>query len=164
VSSKSAYDKTYNSPLTWSPTHSQNHYNEFHFPAIKPTFKVIQDFVRQGEKPLVVFQDSLSGARMACEEYGLVSCQVVLAPYAIYSALSPAYPMCRQVEERLWGEILPQVKAKAERDTYQRLVKPFINPARRELGLKEWRLQDLPKLQSSPAIMALFPDWLKPAP
>lgn len=164
VSSRPAYDKTYNSPLTWSPAHSQNHYNEFHFPAIKPTFKVIRDFVQQGKKPLVVFQDSLSGARMACEEYGLASCQVALAPYAIYSALSPAYPMCRQVEERLWGEILSQIKAKSEQDTYQRLVKPLINPARRELGLKEWRLQDLPKLQSSPAIMALFPNWFKPAP
>lgn len=164
VSSKESYEKTYNSPLTWSSMHSQNHYNEFHFPAIKPTFKAIQRIFQKGERPLIIYQDALSGARMAAEEFGLDSCQAVLAPYGIYSELSPAYPMRRQIEERLWSEILPQIKNKSKSDTYDRLVRPFINPARRELGLHEWCLDDLPDLKSSPAIMGLFPSWFKPKP
>lgn len=164
VSSKASYENTYNNPLTWSRNHAQNHYNEFHFPAIKPTFKVIQELVEQGEQPLVVYQDTLSGARMAAEEFGLKSCQVVLAPHGINSILSPAYPMRRQVEERLWGEIFPQIKEKAKRDTFDRLVRPLINPARKELGLPQWSLKDLPDMESSPAILALFPEWLKPNP
>lgn len=164
VSSKASYENTYNNPLTWSRNHAQNHYNEFHFPAIKPTFKVIQELVEQGEQPLVVYQDTLSGARMAAEEFGLKSCQVVLAPHGINSILSPAYPMRRQVEERLWGEIFPQIKEKAKRDTFDRLVRPLINPARKELGLSQWSLKDLPDMESSPAILALFPEWLKPNP
>lgn len=164
VSSQAAYENTYNNPLTWSRNHAQNHYNEFHFPAIKPTFKVIQELVGQGGQPLVVYQDTLSGARMAAEEFGLKSCQVVLAPHGINSILSPAYPMRRQVEERLWSEIFPQIKEKAKKDTFDRLVRPLINPARKELGLSQWSLKDLPEMESSPAILALFPEWLKPNP
>ncbi len=85
VSSKAAYESTYNNPLTWSRNHAQNHYNEFHFPAIKPTFKAIQKVVAQGHRPLIIYQDALSGARMAAEELGLKSCQVVLAPQGIGS-------------------------------------------------------------------------------
>src|SRR5687767_13294601 len=69
VSSRAAYESTYNNPLTWSRNHAQNHYNEFHFPAIKPTFKAIQDVVKVGRRPIIVYQDALSGARMAAEEF-----------------------------------------------------------------------------------------------
>jgi rhamnosyltransferase subunit B len=164
VSSKAAYENTYNNPLTWSRNHAQNHYNEFHFPAIKPTFKVIQKFVQQGQHPVIIYQDALSGARMAAEEFGLKSCQIVLAPQGIGSTLSPSYPMCRQVEERLWGEIFPQIKEKAKKDTFDRLVRPLINPARKELGLNQWSLSDLPDMESSPYVLALFPEWFKPNP
>lgn len=164
VSSKEAYENTYNNPLTWSRNHAQNHYNEFHFPAIKPTFKAIQNAVQQGHRPLIVYQDALSGARMAAEEFGLKSCQLVLAPYGINSFLSPAYPARRQIEERLWSEILPQIQEKAKKDTYDRLVRPLINPARKELGLSEWSAQDLPDMKSSPSVLALFPKWFKPNP
>lgn len=164
VSSKAAYENTYNNPLTWSRNHAQNHYNEFHFPAIKPTFKTIEQIVRQGHKPIIIYQDALSGARMAAEEFGLKSCQVVLAPQGIGSTLSPSYPMRRQIEERLWGEILPQIRQKAKKDTFDRLVKPLINPARKELGLAQWTQSDLPDMEASPSILALFPEWLKPNP
>jgi rhamnosyltransferase subunit B len=164
VSSRAAYESTYNNPLTWSRNHAQNHYNEFHFPAIKPTFKIIQKLVQQGHRPIIVYQDALSGARMAAEEFGLKSCQVVLAPYGIGSMLSPAYPMRRQIEEGLWSEILPQIREKAKKDTFDRLVRPLINPARKELGLSEWAIQDLPDMESSPSVLALFPTWLKPNP
>lgn len=164
VSSRAAYESTYNNPLTWSRNHAQNHYNEFHFPAIKPTFKFIQKMVQQGQKPLIIYQDVLSGARMAAEEFGLKSCQVVLAPQGIGSVLSPAYPMRRQVEERLWSEIFPQIREKAKKDTYDRLVRALINPARKELGLKQWSLADLPDMETSPSVLALFPEWLKPNP
>lgn len=164
VSSRAAYESTYNNPLTWSRNHAQNHYNEFHFPAIKPTFKAIQDVVRVGRRPIIVYQDALSGARMAAEEFGLKSCQVVLAPQGIESKLSPSYPLRRQVEERLWDRIIPQIKEKAKKDTYDRLVRPLINPARKELGLSPWTPRDLPDMQTSPAILALFPDWFKGNP
>ncbi|WP_158972646.1 hypothetical protein [Paraglaciecola sp. L3A3] len=164
VSTRAAYESTYNNPLTWSRDHAQNHYNEFHFPAIKPTFKAIQQVVQQGHQPLVIYQDALSGARMAAEEFGLKSCQVVLAPQCISSILSPAYPMRRQVEERLWSEIITQIKKKAKKDTFDRLVRPLINPARKELGLAEWALPDLPDMESSPSVLALFPEWFKPNP
>lgn len=164
VSSKEAYENTYNNPLTWSRHHAQNHYNEFHFPAIKPTFKAIESIVKKGHKPLIVYQDTLSGARMAAEEFGLESCQVALAPYAIGSELSPTYPMCRQIEEGLWGEIIPKIEEKAKNDTFDRLVRPLINPVRKELGLSEWTINDLPDMDSSPSILALFPQWLKPNP
>lgn len=164
VSSRTAYENTYNNPLTWSRHHAQNHYNEFHFPAIKPTFRAIEAIVKQGHRPLIVYQDALSGARMAAEEFGLKSCQVALAPYGIGSELSPTYPMCRQIEERLWGEIIPQIEAKAKRDTFDRLVRPLINPARKELGLSEWTIKDLPDMESSPSILALFPEWFKANP
>lgn len=164
VSSKTAYENTYHNPLTWSRNHAQNHYNEFHFPAIKPTFKAIQRVVQQGHRPLIIYQDALSGARMAAEEFGLKSCQIVLAPYGIDSVLSPTYPMCRQIEERLWNEILPQMRERAKKDTFDRLVRPLINPARKELGLSEWSAQDLPNMESSPAVLALFPEWFKPNP
>src|SRR5688572_29434190 len=114
VSSRAAYESTYNNPLTWSRAHAQNHYNEFHFPAIKPTFKAIRDVVEEGRRPIIVYQDLLSGARMAAEEFGLKSCQVVLAPQGIESRLSPSYPLRRQVEERLWDRIIPQIKEKAK--------------------------------------------------
>lgn len=164
VSSRAAYDSAYNNPLTWSQHHKQNHYSEFHFPAIKPTFKVIQQRVEQGQRPLIVYQDILSGARMAAEEFGLKSCQLVLAPSAINSLLSPTYPLRRQVEERLWGEILPQIQTKVRKDKFNNLIRPFINPARKELGLVEWAIQDLPAMESSPAVLALFPEWFKPDP
>lgn len=164
VSTKAAYESAYNNPLTWSRNHAQNHYNEFHFPAIKPTFKVIQNVIEKGAKPLIIYQDALSGARMAAEEFGLQSCQVVLAPQGISSALSPSYPMRRQVEERLWGEIFPQIRQKAKNDTFDRLVRPLINPARKELGLKQWSLADLPDMETSPYVLALFPEWFKPNP
>lgn len=164
VSPKFLYEEIYTNPLTWSRHHAQNHYNEFHFPAIKPTFRAVEAFVKRGYKPLIVYQDALSGARMAAEEFGLKSCQVALAPYAIGSKLSPTYPMCRQVEERLWCEIIPQIEEKAKADTFDRLVKPLINPARKELGLSEWAMCDLPDMESSPSILALFPDWFKPNP
>lgn len=164
VSPRTAYENTYNNPLTWSRNHAQNHYNEFHFPAIKPTFKAIQKIVQQGHRPLVIYQDTFSGARMAAEAFDLKSCQIVLAPYGIGSEISPAYPMRRQIEERLWGEVLPQIRAKAQRDTFDRLVRPLINPARKELGLLEWAIQDLPSMKSSSAVLALFPQWFKPNP
>lgn len=164
VSSKAAYENTYNNPLTWSRNHAQNHYNEFHFPAIKRTFKAIQKMVQQGHRPLIIYQDALSGARMAAEEFGLKSCQIVLAPQGISSMLSPSYPIRRQVEERLWSEVFPQLREKAKKDTFERLVKPLINPARKELGLAQWALSDLPDMETSPSILALFPEWLKPNP
>lgn len=164
VSSKAAYESTYNNPLTWSHIHAQNHYNEFHFPAIKPTFNTIQKVVQQGNRPVIIYQDTLSGARMAAEEFGLKSCQVVLAPQGIGSMLKPSYPMCRQVQERLWGEIFPQIREKAKKDTFDRLVRPLINPARKELGLAQWALTDLPDMESSPSVLALFPEWFKSNP
>ncbi len=164
VSSKATYEKTYNNSLTWSSHHTQNHYSELHFPAIKPTFKTIQKVVEQGHRPLIVFQDALSGARMAAEEFGLKSCQIVLAPQGIRSVLNPSYPMRRQVEERLWSEIFPQIREKAKKDTFDRLVRPLINPARKELGLAQWSLTDLPGMESSPSVLALFPEWFKPNP
>ncbi|WP_193907306.1 nucleotide disphospho-sugar-binding domain-containing protein [Cellvibrio polysaccharolyticus] len=164
VSSLAAYQNSYNNPLTWSRHHAQNHYNDFHFPAIKRTFKTIESIIRKGHKPIIIYQDALSGARMAAEEFGLKSCQVVLAPQGIGSILSPPYPMRRQVEERLWGEIFPQIRGKAKKDTFDRLVRPLINPARKELGLAQWSLSDLPDMETSPSILALFPAWLKPNP
>jgi len=164
VSSRSAYEKTYNNALTWSTRHAQNHYNEFHFPALKPTFKTIQNLVEQGHRPLIVYQDTLSGARMAAEEFGLKSCQLVLAPSGVGSLLSPSYPLRIQVEERLWNEILPQIRMKVKKDHFDRLIRPLINPARKELGLSEWGIQDLPDTESSPSVVALFPKWLKPNP
>lgn len=164
VSSRAAYENTYNNPLTWSRNHTQNHYSEFHFPAIKPTFKVIQRVVEHGAHPLIVYQDTLSGARMAAEKFGLKSCQLVLAPSAINSLLSPSYPIRRQVEERLWREILPQIRMKVKKDKFDSLIRPLINPARKELGLAEWGIQDVPGIESSPAILALFPEWFKPNP
>lgn len=164
VSSKSAYEKTYNSSLTWSTRHAQNHYNEFHFPALKPTFKVIQKIVEHGHQPLIVYQDPLSGARMAAEKFGLKSCQLVLAPSGVGSLLSPSYPLRIQIEERLWSEILPQIRMKVRKDSFERLIRPLINPARKELGLSEWEIQDLPGTASSPSVLALFPEWLKPIP
>lgn len=164
VSPRAAYENTYNNPLTWSRNHAQNHYNEFHFPAIKPTFKAIQKVVQQGNKPIIIYQDALSGARMAAEEFGLKSCQIVLAPQGIGSMLKPSYPMCRQIEERLWSEIFPKIREKAKKDTFNGLVRPLINPARKELGLSQWSLTDLPDMESSPSILALFPEWFKPNP
>jgi rhamnosyltransferase subunit B len=164
VSSKAAYENTYNNPLTWSRAHAQNHYNEFHFPAIKPTFKIVEGAIQQGHRPTIVYQDVLSGARMAAEEFGLKSCHVVLAPQAIGSLRSPPYPIRRQVEECLWSEVLPQLTDKAKRDTFNRLVRPLINPARKELGLAEWTIQNLPCMESSPMVLALFPEWFKPNP
>lgn len=164
VSSSDSYKKTYNNPLTWSPNHAQNHYNEFHFPAIKPTFISIQKIVKQGHRPLIIYQDTLSGARMAAEEFGLKSCQVVLAPHGISSMLSPSYPSCRQIAQQLWSEIIPQIRQKAKRDTFEGLVRPLINPTRKELGLPQWSLQDLPDIDTSPSILALFPEWFKPNP
>lgn len=164
ISSKAAYEKTYNNSLTWSSRHAQNHYSDFHFPAIKPTFKAIQKLFEQGHRPLIVYQDTLSGARMAAEQFGLKSCQLVLAPSTINSLLSPAYPVRRQVEERLWCEILPQIQIKVKKDKFSNLIKPLINPARKELGLVEWTIQDLPTMEASPAVLALFPEWFKPNP
>lgn len=164
VSSKTAYESTYNNPLTWSRGHSHNHYNEFHFPAIKPTFRTIQNVVRQRCRPVIVYQDVLSGARMAANAFDLNSCHVVLAPQAIESELSPPYPLRRQIEERLWSKILPQIREKAKKDTFDRLIRPLINPARKELELSEWTIDDLPDMQSSPAILGLFPEWFKPNP
>jgi len=164
VSCKADYEKTYNNPLTWSVRHAHNHYNEFHFPALKPTFKTIQNVVAQGHRPLIVYQDTLSGARMAAEEFGLKSCQLVLAPSGVSSLLSPSYPLRRQVEERYWSEILPQITMKLRKDSFDRLIRPLINPARKELGLSEWGIQDLLGTESSPSVLALFPEWLKPNP
>ena len=164
VSSRAAYESTYNNPLTWSRNHAQNHYNEFHFPAIKPTFKIVESAIQKGHRPTIVYQDALSGARMAADEFGLKSCQVVLAPQGIGSLRSPSYPIRRQVEERLWSEVLPQLTDKAKKDTFNRLVRPLINPARKELGLSEWSIQNLPSMEGSPVVLALFPEWFKPNP
>jgi rhamnosyltransferase subunit B len=164
VSSRLDYEKTYNNPLTWSPSYNQNHYNQFHLPAIKPTFKAIEQFVKDGQKPFVVFQDTLSGARMACVEFDLPFCQVALAPYSIGSCLSPSYPMRRMVPEASWSQIIPKLIQKSAKDTHERLVLPFINPVRSELGIKEWEQQDLPTLEQSPHVIALFPEWFKQRP
>jgi rhamnosyltransferase subunit B len=164
VSSRQDYEKTYNNPLTWSPSYNQNHYNEFHLPAIKPTFKSIEKIVKAGHRPFVVFQDAFCGARMACIEFGLPFAQVVLAPYAIASRLSPVYPLRRLVPEAAWPEILPKLADKNDKDAFERLVVPFINPVRRELGLGDWKRENLPKLEQSPHVLALFPDWFKQRP
>lgn len=164
VSSTAAYERTYNDPLTWSRHQAHKHYKEFHLPAIKPTFTAIQSAVLGGGQPLIIYQDIFSGARMAAEKFGLKSCQVVLAPHGIDSSMSPAYPLRRQVEERLWAEICPKIKEKAKRDAFDRLVSPLINIARKELGLSEWTFDGLPDTQSSPSILALFPEWLKGRP
>lgn len=164
VSSKAEYERTYNNPLTWSNNNTQNHYTEFHLPAIKPTFKAIQNIVGQGYRPVIIYQDALSGARMAAEEYGLQSCQLVLAPSAIRSIQNPPYPIRRQVDESLWSEILPKINSKIKVDKFNKLIRPLINPTRRDLGLKEWSIEDIPSIESSSALLALFPSWLKPAP
>jgi rhamnosyltransferase subunit B len=164
VSSRLEYEKAYNSPLTWSPSYNQNHYNQFHLPAIKPTFQTIEKFVKAGQKPFVVFQDALCGARMACIEFDLPFCQVVLAPSGIVSCQSPAYPMRKMIPEAAWTQIIPKLLEKNAKDTHERLVVPFINPVRNELGIRAWDQQDLPKLDQSPHVLALFPDWFKPRP
>ena len=164
VSSLQEYETTYNNPLTWSGNYAQNHYNEFHFPAIKPTFRTIEKIVNNGHQPFVVYQDVLSGARMAAEAFNLGSCQIALAPYAIHSSISPPYPARRQVEESLWSEILPKMKEKARDGTFKGLVQPLINPAREELGLPPWGLEHIPDMDDSRNLIGLFPEWLKPIP
>jgi UDP:flavonoid glycosyltransferase YjiC (YdhE family) len=164
VSSREDYEKTYNNPLTWSPAYNQNHYNQFHLPAIRPTFKAIQEFVNDGHRPLVVFQDALSGARMAAVEFDLPFVQIVLAPSGIGSVVSPSYPTRKMVPEASWAQIIPKLVEKSEKDTYERLVMPFINPVRQEVGLKAWKRHELPKLAQSPHVLALFPTWLRERP
>lgn len=164
VSTREEYQKTYENPLTWSISYSQNHYNEFHFPALKSTYRAIESIINRGSKPLIIYQDVLSGARMASEKFGLKSCQIALAPQAIGSVTSPSYPMRAQLDHRLWSEIIPQIREKARKDTFDRLVKPLINPARKELGLEPWSLDDIPDMRNSPSILALFPEWLKSKP
>lgn len=164
VSSAEDYDRVYTNPSTWSSQYNHSHYVELHLLSIKATYKAIQLVVESGSRPFVVFQDVNSGARMACLEYGLSFCQVVLAPSSIFSVIDPAYPVCKQVPESLWKEKLPSIKDYGKIASFERLVIPFINPIRRELGLPEWGLNDVPQLEDSPSILALFPDWLKPNP
>lgn len=162
VSSKVAYDATYGRSTTWSDAHAKNHYNDYHFPAIKPTFEVIFQLVEANSKPVIVFQDVMSGARMAAVHFDLPFVQVILAPSSIFSVKSPAYPLRRRVEEALWETVLPQMQERANTATFERLVQPLINPVRVEVGLDPWTLNDIPTLLDSPAILALFPDWFRP--
>lgn len=164
VSSEKDYDRTYTNPLTWSSIYNHNHYNEFHLLAVKSTYKAIEAYVQSGSKPVVVFQDVNSGARMACIEFGLTFCQVVLAPSSIVSIVDPVYPTRKYVSEELWAEKLPSLRECGRKASFERLVVPLINPQRRELGLLDWTMDHVPQFEDSPNMLALFPNWFKPPP
>lgn len=164
VSKEEEYKKTYENMLTWSNLHSEDHYNKFHFPAMAPTFRKIKELVKQGSKPCIIFQDSLSAARMACVELGLPYCQIILAPSAIYTELDPSFPFREQVPQSQWGKVIPDLRAKAIEKNHKKIVQPFVNPLRMELGLKPWTVADMPETEKSPLIIGLFPDWFRPRP
>lgn len=164
ISSYESYRKTYDNTLTWSPLHSQNHYNQFHFPAIKPTFEFIRNIVSEGRRPFVIFQDALSGAGMACREFDLAYCHIFLAPHGIYSELDPAFPLRRHVPESLWRTIIPQLRTKSIKDSFEKVIRPLVNPLREEMGLSAWSIEDMPMTEDSRYLLSLFPAWLKPRP
>ena len=164
VSTHESYRRTYENPLTWSALHAQNHYSQFHLPALKPTFEWFKHYIHNGKRPFVILQDPLSGAAMACKEFNLPFCRVFLAPSSLHSALNPSFPLRQQVPAEKWSEIIPQLREKSQQDTFNRLVVPFINPARSEQGLPPWKLKDIPSSSDTPFLLSLFPEWLKQAP
>lgn len=164
VSSKLEYIKAYDNPNTWSHYHSREHYREYHFPAIEPTFRIIQNIVKSGARPFVVFQDVDSGAKMASDVLGLKHCQIVLAPSGLFSAESPSFPLREQLAKQDWYRAMPVVREKAVKSRFERIYKPFINPLRQELGLAALSINELPMVEQCENLIALFPDWLKRKP
>lgn len=164
VSSEPEYIKAYDNPNTWSHYHSREHYREYHFPAIEPTFRIIQDLVKSGVRPFVVFQDIDSGAKMASDALGLNHCQIVLAPSALFSAESPSFPLREQLAKQDWHRAMPVVREKATKSRFERIYKPFINPLRQELGLEILSINELPMVEQCENLIGLFPEWLKQKP
>lgn len=164
VSSRGDYDRAFNNHTTWTLLHSRDHYNKFHFPAIAPTFSKIKSLVDNGSKPCVIFQDCLSGARMACDEFDLSYCQVVLAPQAIFSCVSPPFPLSQQFPQRQWPTAMPFIRAKGHRSVYEKLFDPLINPLRKEMGLPALPIENMPTVDQGASLIGMFPSWLKDIP
>lgn len=164
VSTEEEYIRAYNNPLTWSHYHSREHYREYHFPAIRKTFVAIKKQVEAGPKPLVVFQDGFSGAKLACDFFNLKYCQILLAPSGLDSGVSPSFPLRDQIKKEDWQRALAVVREKSRKSTFDKLFIPFINPLCEELGLPQFTTETIPQRENSENLLALFPQWLKKVP
>lgn len=164
VSSEQEYIKAYDNPTTWSHYHAKEHYREYHLPAIQPTYKIIEEVVKCGKRPFLLFQDPISGARMACEDFNLPYSLIALAPSALFSVENPSFPLREQVAEKDWAKGMAVVREKATSSKFNKLFTPFINPIRQELGLKPLGINELPSTENAQSIIALFPEWLKEVP
>ena len=164
VSTIEQYEKTYLDHKTWTIHQSKDHYRTYHFPAIEPVYKKIKEVVATGEKPFLLFQDIGSGAKMACDEFDLNYCLIVLAPSALYSAESPSFPLRIQIQQEDWHRAVPLLKEKARTTTFNTFVAPMINPLRIEMGLTPLDKNMIAEPEQAKNLIGLFPEWLKPRP
>ncbi len=164
VSSAKEYEDTYGDLATWSSTHSKNHYIEFHLPALQKSYNAIEKLVNAGHRPHLIYQDIFSGANLAAEKFRLKRTKVALAPSAVFSAVSPPFPLRTQIMEKDWVEGMAIVKEKAKISSLKKIVDPYLNPIRKGLGLDEIALNNINELDQCDNYLGLFPSWLKPRP
>lgn len=164
VSTLCRYEEIYANLSTWSATHSDRHYIDFHLPAIEKTFIEIDTIVKKGFNPTIIYQDPLSGAALAAEKHGLKRCKIALAPSTVYSELSPPFPLRAQIREKDWKEGMKIARKKLFQSSYLNIISPYINPIRKKIGLHEWLPVDLENIDSCDVYLGIFPDWLKSRP
>lgn len=164
VSTAEQYFRTYADPLTWTPAGVRDHFIQFHVPAIEPTFRAVEALVRERERPVLICQTHLNGARLACEKHGLEHAQIILSPSALPSSSSPSYPLRRQVPLRWRESVMPRIRAKLDTDLMERVIDPHVNPLREKLGLAPWSKSEVPREEDSECLVALFPEWLREVP
>ena len=144
------------------PDPPQNGRDDFQFylsnslPSFRRSFEHVEQRVRSGAKPVLVYRTNMLGAECAAERFQLRNARVVLQPSAIRSFHRPAWPMTKLVSGPLgWiGRklLVPLVVIIGER------LSPYRAPTaafRRSVGL--------PGRRPSPSVedltLLLCPKW-----
>ena len=154
------YEQTLAHPKLWHPIDGLGVMWRYLLrPALRPTYEAINQLRMEGLDAVVATPVAF-GARLACERGGVPLLSVITAATMLRSTQPPLTIAAWQVPAWMprWG--LQTLWNGLDRFKLEPLVRPTLDPLRRELGLPAIEGSVFGKWMLSPdGVLALFPEW-----
>lgn len=164
VVDSNCHDKVYGDSETWKLHSKVDHFGEFHAPLVEKTFNEISDIFKATKELHIVSQSLFDGAYLAAQKFNIPYTHILLSPAALFSEVSPTYPLCEQIPSEKLSSVMPRIKNMQSKYVMDHWITPTLNPLRQSLDLELITIENIPSVHDVDNVYALFPKWLKEPP
>jgi len=159
ITDKDLYEKTYKSPNVWTNKGLLAHTCRYHFPALLPTFNKLNSFHKKNPIDLIIGTNIFSGASWLAEKLKIPYVRVSLNPFSDKDVLVSELSWLKNPKKFIVKSVWFIAKHISIFKFDRKMIKPIINPIRKELGLSKISFKEIITKITETSSLAMYPRW-----